>query len=341
MRKVDFGLIGYGAWGSHHARVIAECPAARLAAVADCDEARRGEALGRFPETAVVANYGDLLARTDVEAVSVVLPSHLHYEVGRAVLQSGKHLFLEKPMTLSLAECRDLIEWARAKGLRLGITHQFRFSTLWGKVKQMIDAGDIGDPQYALIELWRNPYRPGADGWRYDVQRVGDWILEEPIHFFDLARWYFSAAGEPVSIYARANTLDPRRTELQDNFSAILNFAGGQYAVISQTLGAFEHHHVVKITGSRGALWASWSGSQDRTFHPTYFLKHFDGRQVVEVPIPAAAGEVYELAGAIADMAEAVRDGRPPQVSGDDGQWSVALCLKARESVGGGGVVKI
>ena len=83
----------------------------------------------------------------------------------------------------------------------------------------MIDAGAIGDPQYALIELWRNPYRPGADGWRYDIERVGDWILEEPIHFFDLARWYFAGSGEPVSVYARANALDPDRPALQDKFA--------------------------------------------------------------------------------------------------------------------------
>ena len=61
----------------------------------------------------------------------------------------------------------------------------------------MIDAGAIGEPQYALIELWRRPYRLGADGWRYDINRVGNWILEEPIHFFDLARWYFAGVGDP------------------------------------------------------------------------------------------------------------------------------------------------
>ncbi len=341
MRKVGFGVIGYGAWGSHHARVIAECPAARLAAVAETDAARRAEALDRHPQATVVADYGELLERADIEAVSVVLPSHLHIEVGRAALRAGKHLFMEKPMALSKADCSELAELARAGGLRLGVTHQFRFSSLWGKVKQMIDAGAIGDPQYALIELWRNPYRPGADGWRYDIERVGDWILEEPIHFFDLARWYFAGSGEPVSVYARANALDPGRPALQDNFSAIVNFPGGRYAVISQTLGAFEHHQVAKLTGSRGALWASWSGAQDRTFHPTFFLKHFDGRHTIDVPIPSAAGEVYELADAVADMAEAVQTGRSPGVTADDGAWSVSMCLKAGESAASGEMVAL
>ena len=140
-----------------------------------------------------------------------------------------------------------------------------------------------------------------------------------------------------MSIYARANARDPQRPELQDNFSAIVNFPGGRYAVISQTLAAFEHHQVVKLTGTAGALWASWSGAMDRTFHPTFFLKHFDGKTLVDIAIPRAAGEVYELA----DLWRHGRGGPaggPPRVTGDDGLWSVALCLKAQESVASGAV---
>ncbi len=106
---VRFGLIGYGAWGQHHARVIAECPTAELAAIAEPSEAGRAEAQRRYPRAAVVADYRELVARPDIEAVAVVVPSHLHHEVGCAVLDAGKHLFLEKPMALSLAECDGLI----------------------------------------------------------------------------------------------------------------------------------------------------------------------------------------------------------------------------------------
>jgi myo-inositol 2-dehydrogenase / D-chiro-inositol 1-dehydrogenase len=340
MSKVSFGLIGYGAWGSHHARVIAEGVNTQLVAIAEYSEKNRAEAQAKHPQAAVVADYRELLRRPDIEVVDVALPSHLHHQVGRAVLEAGKHLLMEKPLTLSIADCDDLVQRARAKGLQIAVGHEFRYSALWGKVKELVDAGAIGEPQYALIELWRNPYRLGSDGWRYDIKRVGNWILEEPIHFFDLARWYLSGCGNPVSVYASANARDPKRPELQDNFSAIVNFPGGRYAVISQTLSAFEHHQVAKLTGSKGALWASWSGAMDRTFHPTFFLKHFDGEKVVDVEIPKATGEVYELADQLAGMAEAVRGGKPPRVTGEDGMWSVAMCLKAQESVDKGTVVK-
>lgn len=340
MSKVSFGLIGYGAWGSHHARVIADGASTHLAAIAERNDKNRADAQAKHPQAAVTADYRELLRRPDIEVVDIALPSHLHHEVGRAVLEAGKHLLMEKPMAISIANCDDLVKLARAKGLQIAVGHEFRYSALWGKVKELVDAGAIGVPQYALIELWRNPYRLGSDGWRYDIKRVGNWILEEPIHFFDLARWYLSGSGNPVSVYASANARDPKRPELQDNFSAIVNFPGGRYAVISQTLSAFEHHQVAKLTGSKGAIWASWSGAMDRTFHPTFFLKHFDGEKVVDVEIPKATGEVYELADQLAGMADAVRTGKPPRVTGEDGRWSVAMCLKAQESVDKGALVK-
>jgi myo-inositol 2-dehydrogenase/D-chiro-inositol 1-dehydrogenase len=206
-------------------------------------------------------------------------------------------------------------------------------SSLWGAVKNLVGEGAIGSPQYVLVELSRRPYRLGADGWRFDISRVGNWILEEPIHFFDLARWYLASVGEPISVYATASARNPERSELQDNFSAIMKFAGGPYAVISQTLAAFEHHQTVKVTGTRGALWASWSGAMDRTLHPTYSLRLFDGETVSDVPIDKITGEVFELEDEIALLVRAVRDGGPLAATGEDGRWSVAMCMAAAESV--------
>jgi len=144
-----------------------------------------------------------------------------------------------------------------------------------------------------------------------------------------------------VSVFARANSRQPDHPELQDNFSAIVNFPGGAYAVISQTLSAFEHHQVVKITGPCGSLWASWSGALDRTFHPTYALKHHDGETVREIPIGKPTGEVYELVDEITAMAAAVRDGTALPATGEDGKWSVAMCLRAQESVDRGMPVRL
>jgi myo-inositol 2-dehydrogenase/D-chiro-inositol 1-dehydrogenase len=335
-RAVRFGLIGFGAWGKHHADAISKTTGAELAAIAVRSAPSVADARKTYPEAIVFDDYRQLLERADIDIVDIVLPSNLHHEVASAVLRSGKHLLLEKPMAVTLAECDDLIRLSREHDRLLAIGHELRLSSLWGKVKEMIDAGFIGRPQYVLVELSRNPYRQGAGGWRYDINRVGNWILEEPIHFFDLARWYLSSVGEPASVYASANSRQEGRPELQDNFSAIVKFNGDAYAVVSQTLSAFEHHQTVKVAGTRGALWASWSGALDRTRHPTFSLRAFDGSDVQTVPIEKMTGELFELEDQIAMLVRAVRDGAPLTCPAEAGRWSVALCLAAQESVHSG-----
>jgi myo-inositol 2-dehydrogenase/D-chiro-inositol 1-dehydrogenase len=339
--KTRFALIGFGAWGRFHAQAIAENPAAELAVIATPSPASQQAAREQFPAADVVGDWRAAIARDDLEVVDVVVPSFLHHEIGRAALIAGKHLLLEKPMTLTIADCDDLIATAVRHDRLLAVGHELRLSSLWGEVKRLIDAGTIGEPQYALIELSRHPYRQGAGGWRYDIHRVGNWVLEEPIHFFDLARWYLQAAGEPVRVFATANSRQPGHPELQDNFSAIVHFSRGGYAVVSQTLSAFEHHQSAKISGTHGALWAGWSGAQDRTRHPTFFLKVFDGERLTDCTPTRITGEVFELADQIAALIAAVRTGHPLPARGDDGRWSVALCLAAQRSVDVGQPVEL
>jgi len=338
---LGFGLIGFGAWGRFHADAIAKTKGTGLKAIAARSDASRRAAEEAFPHAKAYTDYRELLARDDIEVVDIVVPSFLHHEIASAALRAGKHLLLEKPMAISLRECDDLIALARERKLVFAVGHEFRLSSLWGKAREMIASGFIGEPLYVLIELSRRPYRLGSENWRYDIARVGNWILEEPIHFFDLARWYLSDIGEPQSVYAAASSRQTGHPELKDNFSAIVHFPGGAYAVVSQTLAAFEHHQTVKVTGTKGALWASWSGALDRTLHPTYLLRAFDGESVQDIPIDKITGEVFELEDQMAMLVRAIRGGERLSCSAVDGRWSVAMCLAAQQSVDTGRAVAI
>src|SRR4051794_39760604 len=97
---VRFALIGFGAWGSHHARAIAESPRAQLVAIAAHSEKSQAAAREAHPNVRVVGDYRELLADDSIEVIDVVLPSHLHHGVGQAALEAGKHLLMEKPMAL-------------------------------------------------------------------------------------------------------------------------------------------------------------------------------------------------------------------------------------------------
>ena len=264
-----FGLIGYGLWGRHHAQAIAKAPGATLAAIACRTEATATAARRDFPDVAVHLDYRDLLDRRDVDAVDVVVPNDLHAEIGVAALERGKDVLLEKPLAPTLEDCDRLIAAARQSGRILTVGHELRLSTQWGRIKAVIDAGDIGEPMCAVVNLFRFPYRPGADLWRYQSERVGSWILEELVHHFDFLMWYFERWGDPVSISAVGNSREGRAPDMSDNLVAILRYDGPLYAVLTQTVAGFEYHLGVEIVGRDGAIRSWWSGAIDRTREPT------------------------------------------------------------------------
>ena len=333
MPPVRFALAGFGAWGKFHAQSIAGNPDATLVAISAPSEASREEARKLYPEAQIFADSLEMIAKADFDIIDIATPSHTHREIALAAMQKGKHVLLEKPMAITLEDCKAIVAGARDHGVHLAVGHELRLSSQWGRIKDIIAAGTIGDPQYVLVELLRKPYRTGASGWRYDQNRVGSWVLEEPIHFFDLARWYLEGSGDPVELYAYGNSRDPQRPTLYDNFSAMFKYPNGSYAVVSQTLAAFEHHQTVKVSGTKGALWAGWSGALDRTLEPDYFLKVFDGENLEQVKIETHSGEVFELRAEIAQCIEMVRSGKKPIATGLDGLWSAGLCLVAEDSI--------
>ncbi|MBB5036108.1 Gfo/Idh/MocA family protein [Prosthecobacter dejongeii] len=330
---VRFALAGFGAWGKLHAQSIAGNSEAELIAITAPSAASQAEARLLYPQAQIFADARELIAQADFEILDIVTPSHTHRDLALAAMSRGKHILLEKPMAITLDDCKTIVAAAQEHGVQLAVGHELRLSSQWGEIKKIIQRGTIGDPQYVLVELSRKPYRLGASGWRYDPHRVGSWVLEEPIHFFDLARWYLESSGDPVELHAYGNSRDPQRPDLFDNFSAMFKYANGSYAVVSQTLAAFEHHQTIKVSGTQGALWAGWSGALDRTLEPSYFLKVFDGENLENVKIEKHSGEVFELREEIAQCVDMVRTGKSPIATGLDGLWSAGLCLVAEESI--------
>jgi myo-inositol 2-dehydrogenase/D-chiro-inositol 1-dehydrogenase len=337
--ETQFGLIGFGAWGSHHARAIAQTAGARLTAIADASEDNRRLAKKEFPAAEVLADYPDLLARPDLQIVDIATPSFLHEEMAVRALEAGKHVILEKPMAVDEKSCNAILAAVRRTGKILNVVHEFRVSVQWGAVKRFIAEGRLGDPIYLLINLWRRPYRLGNSGWRWDQKRVGSWILEEPIHFFDLALWYFQSLGDPSSIYAQANSRG-RGEGLWDNFSSLIRWKNGAYVSLNHTLGGFGHHQLMELVGTKGALRSWWGAELDRTSEPSFGMKYlarktsgeeFDTGEPEEVRFSGKSGELFELQELIARSIDSVKKGTP-FLGAEEGRKSVLLCLLGEES---------
>jgi len=337
------GLVGFGAWGAHHARAIAQTAGTKLVGIATPSPESRQAAGREFPDVEVFSDYKDLLSEKDLDVIDIVVPTHLHEEIAVASLSAGKHVLLEKPMALDGQGCDRILAAARESGKMLNVAHEFRFSVQWGAIKKYIDQGRLGSPLYLLINLWRRPYRFGRGGWRRDINKVGSWILEEPIHFFDLALWYFQGLGDPSSIFALANSRGLEEG-FYDNFSAVIRWDNGSYAVISQTLGGFEHHKIVELVGTKGAVRSWWSGAMDRATESTYGMKIIEGLkggEVFEDCVPEEArlegqsGEIFELRDLLQKLIRSIESGKPV-VAGEEARKCTMLCRYGEESARSG-----
>ncbi len=327
-----FGLIGFGAWGKFHAEAIRKAPGATLAAIACASDVTAEAARAAYPQAKVHREWRALLADPDIEAVDIVVPNHLHAEIAVAALDAGKDVLLEKPMAGTIAECDRIVEAVRRTGRVLTIGHEFRLSTQWGFIKRMVDAGDIGEPLYGMVSLFRFPYRQGSGGWRYRREAVGSWILEEPVHFFDMLMWWFEGCGDPEAVRGYGNSKG-RADGMYDNFSAVMRWGNGPYAVVTQTLAGFEHHHVVEVVGREGSIRTWWSGTMDRTLEPAHELKvQRKTAGACEIVALEKSGEVFELEEQLAASVRAFRE-RKPLVSAEEARKRIVVCLEAERSV--------
>jgi len=331
-----FGVVGYGAFGRLHAQSISKVTGAALSAICARSDEAAANAAADFPGVTIHRDYHALVRDRSVDVVDVVSPNHTHEEIGIAALDAGKDLLLEKPMANTVEGCDRLIKAARRNDRLINVGHELRLSTQWGTIKRLIDDGAIGAPCYANLSLFRHPYRQGAGGWRYATDRVGSWILEEPVHFYDLLMWYFEAAGDPSSVRAVGNSSGrdaaSARPGMYDNFSSVLTFPGGRYATITQSLAGFEHHMLLEITGEDGALRSRWSGGDARSLAPSFALTLMRGKagepETLEL---GQSGEVFELEEQIRRTVEAFR-ARCTLVSGEVARKTVMVCLEAERS---------
>lgn len=327
-QPIRFALAGYGAFGRFHARSIAKTPGATLVAIATPGEASAAAARADFPDAHIHRDWPGLIADPAIDAIAIATPNHLHAEIAVAALEAGKHVLVEKPMATSALDCdRVVAAAARSKGV-LTVGHECRVSPQWGRIKSLLDDGSIGRPSHVHVSLFRHPYRHGAEGWRYDRARVGSWILEEPVHFFDLALWYLSGSGRPVAVRA----VSAGDAGMEPVISVLMKFPDGATAAINQILSGFGHLQTVEVTGTSGAIRATWSADTARSITPVadLKLKRADSEAVETIPIDRA-GEVFELEAQAVAAVAGFHAGRPV-VSAEDGRAAVAVCLAAEES---------
>src|SRR5207253_2845659 len=137
------GQAGLGYWGRNLARNFDELTDLRW--LCDASEGRRAEFAERYPDAKVAGEFEELLAADDLDAVVIATPVPTHYPLARAALEAGKHVFVEKPPAMRVAEMEELIGLAEANGLVLMPGHLLLYHPGVQKLKELVDAGELGE----------------------------------------------------------------------------------------------------------------------------------------------------------------------------------------------------
>jgi len=147
-RIVRVGVVGCGYWGPNLIRNLRQAPDCELKIICDTSEARLTHMRRLHPYVATTSSYNDLLNDPQLDAIVIATPVRFHYEMAKAALNVGKHIFIEKPMARTETESEELVSMADRQGLVLMVGHTFLFSPAVRRMKEIIDAGDIGQVQY-------------------------------------------------------------------------------------------------------------------------------------------------------------------------------------------------
>jgi len=306
---LSFGLIGAGWIGSFHAETLARrLPGARLAAVADPDPA----AAERLSAPRTYGDPLDLIADRSIDAVAICSPAATHADLVVAAAQSGKHVFCEKPMALTLDDADRAIAAAHTAEVALQSGFNRRFAGDFADMRSQIVQGAIGTPQL-LRSLTRDP------GISADVAaRVKPWTIfnETLIHDFDTLCW-LNPGARVTQVYAQADALIHPQfadTGFLDTAVVQIRFDNGAFAIAEASFQAVYGYDIRgEVFGSAGVMQAGRAPENA-------------GRANIELFADAYVAQ-------FAHFVDCVHAGIEPSVTGADARVALEIALAARESV--------
>jgi predicted dehydrogenase len=333
-----FGIAGAGVIATTHAKLIDSIPEAELVAIAD-EIPDRAQALTAKHGGQALTSVEELVARDDIDTISVCLPSGLHAYAAVQALDAGKNVIIEKPIDVTLEAADRIIEAERRSGKTVAVISQRRFQPSFAYLNKAIGEGKLGKVTSGISEstFWRSQEYYDSGGWRGTWELDGGGaLMNQGVHALDLIVWML---GEPVEVSAYFDVLAHERIEVEDTLSATVKFANGAIGTITATTAAYPGRTVrLSINGTEGVAViesetlqylhtrSGENGTSDSANHVDQAPEAFG-----ENSIHGAHRAQY------ADFIAAVDEGRAPGVTTADGRRALALVLAIYESARAGG----
>lgn len=228
-----------------HLPSLRQLGAAKVIALSDTDSDRLGNLAGIHNVGSVYEDPYELINRSEVEAVAVCAPPEYHYLLGLTVLDSGKHLFMEKPPALSLKQSAELIKKAGVSSVKVFAGFNQRFHRNVGKAKEIIRNGSLGAVKFVRTVMSVND--PELTGWRKKRALGGGSLIDLGIHHFDLLRYLFDADADVVHAVSVSG-------EIEDETALVtIKMSNG---ILSSSVFSYNSGHAngIEVYGSEGIM---------------------------------------------------------------------------------------
>ena len=333
MGDFGIGLVGAGGMGKSLVLEANQIEGVKVVFVSDLDE-DRARSLAEEVNASYTLDYHGLLCDDRIHAVFVASPPFLHATISIDAMNSGKHVFCEKPMATTLKDCDAMIKTAEQNQVNLGVGLVCRFHATHSKVREIVVSEQLGKPISMHVHRIGGPWQGGSyhTDWRMQREKCGGFLMEVNAHEIDFMRW---TCGEIKKVYAAGGTYIQHEADYADLVVASLNFENGAVGLL--------HSGQVSAIGGYGGRVDCEKGS---IFFPQIWggdskiqIKRFDGSGE-DIPISSIQVE-SPVRAEIRAFIDATIDGVTPPVAGVDGRAATEIALAAYRSIETGDPVNL
>ena len=323
MKTIRIGVIGLGI-GRHHAANYRQHPCAEIVAVADTDKKRLEEVGESLSVAKRYVSGEEMLKAEDLDVVTVATPNKFHAPLTVAALKAGCHVLCEKPMAMTAAEARRMLQASRKARRRLMINFSYRFTEQSWALKKQVDTGILGDVYFARTVWHRRRGMPGFGGWfGQKALSGGGPLIDLGVHRLDLALWLM---GYPQPVWVMGSAYDPiasaaakrarKKFDVEDLAVGMVKFDNGATLEVEASWAANIAESELmetRLLGTKGGL-VQRNKNETYEFEAEIYIERegcqFDMK--LHPPVPEVRGAPYHFVDCIAR-------GVPHTATGEEG----------------------
>ncbi len=245
MKKINFGIIGFGNIGKRHKQRIDENEYANVIAICDIKE----DELGEINEKSIfrTTNYKELLEIPEIDVVTIATPNGYHAQMSIDAMNAGKNVVCEKPMALTSADANNMISVSQQSQKELFIVKQNRFNPPVNKVRELLQNGQLGKPYFVSVNCFWNrneDYYLNSD-WKGKLFLDGGTLFTQFIHFIDIV---YNLLGDFNSVFAKSRNYNHPYIEFEDTGVMLFELTNGVLGSLDFTICSYDKNLEGSIT---------------------------------------------------------------------------------------------